>query len=80
MENEGDPIDSDEALDASERSLLTAKLEQENGILDAWFPEGNSDRLVVRYAHEHFSHATLLETIGEHGFHGRIVGDDHDGA
>jgi hypothetical protein len=76
MEEDRVQIEIDEAPDANARSLLTAELEEEHGILGASFPEGNPHRLVVLYEHERFSHATLLDTIGEHGFHGRIRGDD----
>jgi hypothetical protein len=66
---------SDE-LNANQRSWLVTKLGKEAGIIGAWFPGGNPHRLRVRYEHAHFSHATLLDTIAEHGFHGRLAGDD----
>jgi hypothetical protein len=65
-----------EQLDADQRSWLVTKLEKEAGIIGAWFLWDDPHRLRVHYEHAHFSHATLLDTIAEHGFHGRIVGDD----
>jgi hypothetical protein len=73
-------IHIDEELDATQRSWLATKLEEEKGILSAWFPGDDPHRLTIRYEQEHFSHTTLLDTIAEHGFHGRIVGDDDPGA
>jgi hypothetical protein len=80
MEEDRVQIDIEEGPDATERSLLTTRLEQEHGVLGAWFLGDNPHRLRVRYERAHFSHATLLDAIAEHGFHGRIVGDDDPGA
>jgi hypothetical protein len=64
-----------EALDADQRSWLVTKLEKDAGIIGAWFSGDDPHRLRIRYEHAHFSHTTLLDSIAEHGFHGRIVGD-----
>ena len=65
-----------EALDADQRSWLVTRLGKETGIIEAQFPWDDPHRLRIRYEQAHFSHVTLLDTIVEHGFHGRIVGDD----
>jgi hypothetical protein len=71
-------IHVEEALEATQRSLLGAKLEEEKGILSAWFQGNGPHRLTIGYDQEHFSHQTLLDTLGELGFHGRILaGDEH---
>ena len=62
-------------MDVSRRSWLVAKLEQEQGIIGAWFEDGNHHRLTVHYERDHFSHITLLDTIKLEGFQGEIVGD-----
>ncbi|MFO7642163.1 MAG: hypothetical protein R6X17_13125 [Candidatus Competibacteraceae bacterium] len=75
MSSEQLQIDLSEAMDVDQRSWLVAKLEDERGIISAWFDDENHHRLIVHYEREHFSHTTLLDTIKEHGFHGKIVGD-----
>ena len=62
-----------EDMDVSQRAELTAKLEKESGIIDAWFKGGNHHHLTVNYEGDQFSHLTLLDTIKEYGFHGEIV-------
>jgi len=64
-----------EDMDVSQRSWLVAKLEHIKGIISAWFDSEDHHRLTVHYERDHFSHLTLLDTIKEHGFHGKIVGD-----
>jgi hypothetical protein len=63
----------DEELDATQRSVLVAQLEEERGIISAWFEGGDHHRLRVRYEQENFSQATLLDTIKDFGFRGRII-------
>jgi hypothetical protein len=75
MSSELRQIDLAETLDVDQRSWLVAKLEDERGIISAWFDDENHHRLIVRYEHEHFSDLTLLDAIKEHGFHGKMVGD-----
>jgi len=66
-------IDIQEDINLSQRTWLVAKLDHESGIIGTWFEGGNHHRLTVRYERDHFSHITLLATIREHGFHGKIV-------
>jgi hypothetical protein len=71
-------IHVEEALDASQRSLLGAKLEEEKGILSAWFQGDDPHRLAISYDQEHFSHETLLDLLEEQGARGQILaGDEH---
>ncbi|HEY5604727.1 MAG TPA: hypothetical protein VIM41_16620 [Gammaproteobacteria bacterium] len=74
MSEETVEIDIQEDMEVSQRSWLVTKLEQEQGIIGAWFAGGDHHRLTVHYERGHFSHVTLLDTIKEHGFHGEIVG------
>lgn len=54
-------------LDVDARQALVEKLEQQRGILAAWFPERAPEHhLTVRYDPEYFSLATLIEFIAEH--------------
>lgn len=75
MANEPERLEIDlrEDLDVAQRAWLVMKLEHEIGVINAWFEEGNHHRLTLHYEPEHFSHATLLDTIRLHGFHGEIV-------
>jgi cyanophycinase-like exopeptidase len=77
MSNETEKVEIfiKEDLEASRRSDLVARLEQENGIVSAWFEGGDHHRLTIHYEHDHFSHLTLLDTIKEHGFHGKIANE-----
>jgi len=77
MSNERERVEIyiQEDMDVSQRSWLVAKLEHEMGIIGAWFEDGDHHRLIVQYESEHFSHVTLLDTIKEHGFHGKITGN-----
>ena len=63
-----------EDMDASQRSLLAAKLGHKRGIIGAWFEGGDHHHLTVHYERDHFSHITLLDTIKLEGFHGNIIG------
>lgn len=63
-----------EDMDVSQRTWLVAKLEQERGVVGAWFEGNDHHCLTVDYERNHFSHATLLDTIKLNGFHGEIVG------
>jgi hypothetical protein len=74
MSSKQQQIDLAETLDVDQRSWLVAKLEDERGMISAWFDDENHHRLIVRYEREHFSDLTLLDAIKEHGFHGKIVG------
>ena len=66
------------SLDSTQRSLLGAKLEEEKGILSAWFQGDDPHRLTISYEQEHFSHETLLDLLEEQGAHGQILaGDEH---
>ena len=67
-------IDIQEDMDVEQRSWLVAKLEDETGIIGAWFDNQNHRRLVVHYERDHFSHLTLLDWIKQQGFHGEIAG------
>ena len=67
-------IDIQEDMDVEQRSWLVAKLEDETGIIGAWFDNQNHHRLVVHYERDHFSHLTSLDWIKQHGFHGQIAG------
>ncbi len=62
-----------ENLNVSQRSFLVTKLEHENGIVSAWFEDGETHHLTVLYESEHFSQITLLDTIEQHGFQGKIL-------
>ena len=73
MQQEHVEIHIDADLDSTQRSLLEAKLEEESGIIGAWFEGVDHHRFTVHYEKKHFSHATLLDTIKEFGFHGRII-------
>jgi hypothetical protein len=76
MSNEQEKVEIyiEEDMGVSRRSDLVARLEQEKGIIGAWFEGGDYHRLTIHFEREHFSHVTLLDTIKEHGFHGEIVG------
>jgi len=76
MSNEQERIEIyiQENMDVSQRVWLVAKLEDEKGIVGAWFEGGDHHRLTVHYERDHFSHVTLLDAIKEHGFHGEISG------
>jgi len=63
----------DENMDSTQRSVLVAELEEERGIISAWFGGGDHHHLSVRYEQIHFSQATLLDNIKDFGFHGRII-------
>ena len=73
MQPEHVEIHIDAELDSTQRSLLEAKLEEESGIVSAWFEAVDHHRLTVHYDKKHFSQATLLDTIKEFGFHGKII-------
>ena len=66
-------IDIREDLDVEQRAFLVARLENESGIVNAWFAGEDHHCLTIHYEPEHFSHETLLDTIRRQGFHGRIV-------
>ena len=74
MSNEQERVEIyiQEDMDVSQRAWLVAKLEDERGIVGAWFEGGDYHRLTVHFERSHFSHLTLLDTIKLHGFHGRI--------
>lgn len=67
-------IQIEEDVNVAKRSLLVTKLEYERGIISAWFAKGDDRCLTVHYRPEHFSHATLLDTLREFGYHGKITG------
>jgi len=75
MSNEQERVEIyiQEDMDVSQRVWLIAKLEAERGIIGAWFEGGDHHRLTVHFEPEHFSHVTLLDTIKEHRFHGKII-------
>jgi cyanophycinase-like exopeptidase len=75
MANEPEQLEIDirEDLEVGQRATLVAKLEQETGVVSAWFAGGDHHRLTIHFEPEHFSHETLLDTIELHGFHGKIV-------
>lgn len=77
MANEPEKIEIfiKEDLEAPRRSDLVSRLEQEIGIVSAWFEGGDHHRLTIHYEPDHFSHLTLLDTIKEHGFHGKIFNE-----
>ena len=64
------------SLDSTQRSLLGAKLEEEEGILSVWFQQDDPHELTINYDQEHFSHETLLDLFEEHGARGQILGGD----
>lgn len=61
-----------EDMDIARRGWLVMKLEHEQGIVGAWFADGDHHRLTIHYEREHFSHLTLLDTIKQLGFHGEL--------
>ncbi|MFP3874512.1 MAG: hypothetical protein ACLFQT_09795 [Thiohalophilus sp.] len=61
-----------EDMDVARRGWLVMKLEHEQGIVSAWFADGNHHHLTVHYEREHFSHLTLLDAIKQLGFHGEL--------
>ena len=63
----------EEDMDVSQRSWLVAALEHYRGIVSAWFEHGDHHRLTIHFEHKYFSHVTLIDTIKEHGFHGKVV-------
>jgi len=63
-----------EDMDVTRRTALVARLEEESGIVGAWFESGSHHRLTVHYQREQFSPLTLLDAIKKHGYHGEIVG------
>ena len=62
-----------EDMDVSKRSCLVASLGHYQGIISACFDHGDHHRLAIRYERKHFSHITLIDTINEHGCHGKII-------
>jgi hypothetical protein len=77
MSNEQERVEIyiQEDMDVSRRAWLVAKLEDERGIVGAWFEGGDHHRLTVHFERNHFSRLTLLDTIKLHGFHGGIADD-----
>ena len=65
-----------EDMDVSHRASLVARLEEETGIVGAWFESGSHHRLIVHYQREYFSQLTLLDTIKRHGLHGEVVAEN----
>ena len=59
----------EEALDATQRSLLETKLEEGGGVLSARFQDNDAHRLILSYDDQRYSHLTLLDAIRELGFH-----------
>lgn len=64
-----------EDMDVAKRSCLLSALEHEKGIVSVWFAHGNDHCLTVHFKHKHCSHITLIDTINEHGYHGKIIDD-----
>jgi len=64
-----------EDMRVTHRAELVARLEEETGIVSAWFEHGDHHRLTVNFEPDHFSALTLLDTIRKHGLHGEIAGD-----
>jgi hypothetical protein len=62
----------EEALDATQRSLLETKLEEEGGVFSASFQNNDTHRLVLSFDERRYSQLTLLDTIEELGFHARL--------
>ena len=62
-----------EDMDVSKRSWLVASLEHYKGIISACFDHGDRHRLTIHFEHKHFSRITLIDTINEHGYHGKII-------
>ena len=65
-------IHFEEELDATQRSLLETKLEEEGSVLSARFRDNDAHRLILSYDDQRYSHLTLLDTIRELGFHAWI--------
>lgn len=64
-----------EDMDASQRSWLVTKLEDERGIISACFKGIDHHRLTVHLERDHFTHITLLNTIKLEGFNAEIIVD-----
>ena len=62
-----------ENMDVSKHSWLVATLEHYKGIISAYFEHGDHHRLAVLFERRHFSYITLIDTIKEHGYHGKIM-------
>ena len=64
-----------EDMDVTKRSWLIAALGRKNGVISAWFEHENYHLLTVCFKREKFNHITLLDTVKEHGYHGKIMHD-----
>ena len=65
-------IHFEEELDATQRSLLETRLEEEGSVVSARFRDDDAHRLILAYDEQRYSQLTLLDAIRELGFHAWI--------